>query len=94
MKHCQWCDNEFITTISYQIYCSTECRDSATKEKIAARYLITRRQKRKDKKRVCQNCNQDLSMYNDEALCIKCNVNPKDVTKVLKDIKRLSNGKE
>lgn len=87
MKHCQWCDQPFETEITYQIYCSPECRDSATKEKIAARYMITRRQKRKGKIRLCKNCNQKLSMYNDDSLCITCMINPSDVSKILKQIK-------
>ena len=87
MKHCQWCDKVFETTISYQIYCSPNCRDEATKEKIAARYIISRRQKRKGKERKCKSCGEALSIYNDESLCIKCNVNPSDVSKALKQIK-------
>jgi hypothetical protein len=87
MKHCQWCDKVFETTISYQIYCSPNCRDEATKEKIAARYIISRRQKRKGKERKCKSCGESLSIYNDESLCIKCNVNPNDVNKALKQIK-------
>lgn len=94
MKHCQWCDNTFETQISYQIYCSTECRDGATKQKIAARYLISRRQKRIGKVRLCKNCGDELSIYNDDEICAQCNVNPKDVNKVLKQIKGLMNGKE
>lgn len=94
MKNCQWCDNSFKTEVSYQIYCSAECRDSATKEKIAARYIITRRQKRKGKTRKCTSCDKDLSIYNDEPLCTNCSVNPKDVAKVLKNIRGLANGKE
>lgn len=87
MKHCQWCDKVFETTISYQIYCSPSCRDGATKEKIAARYIVSRRQKRKGKERKCKSCGEALSIYNDESLCIKCNVNPSDVNKALKQIK-------
>lgn len=87
MKHCQWCDKVFETQISYQIYCSPDCRDAATKEKIAARYIISRRQKRKGKDRKCKSCLELLSIYNDESLCIKCSVNPKDVSKALKQIK-------
>ena len=87
MKHCQWCDNEFIAQVSYQIYCSSVCRDSATKEKIASRYIVVRRQKRKGKVRKCKNCGEDLSIYNDDQLCYLCNINPKDVAKALKDIK-------
>lgn len=87
MKHCQWCDQQFKTDITYQIYCSQECRDMSTKEKIAARYIISRRQKRKGKDRTCKSCKESLSIYNDESLCVKCNVNPSDVAKALKEIK-------
>lgn len=87
MKHCQWCDKQFKTDITYQIYCSPECRDLSTKEKIAARYIISRRQKRKGKERNCKSCKEALSIYNDESLCVKCNVNPSDVMKALKEIK-------
>lgn len=87
MKHCSWCDNEFNTTISYQIYCSEECRVAATKQKIAQRYMVTRRQKRKGKERKCKSCGAPLSIYNDDPLCIKCNVNPTEVLKALKQIK-------
>ena len=87
MKHCNWCDNEFKSNISYQIYCSTVCREAATKEKIAARYIHARRQKRKGKDRRCKKCEKSLSIYNDENLCIGCNVNPSEVSKILKQIK-------
>jgi hypothetical protein len=87
MKHCQWCDQTFTTHIKYQIYCSVDCRTNATKEKIAARYVIERRQTRIGKNRRCKSCKELLSIYNDESLCIKCNVNPKDVSKALKEIK-------
>ena len=87
MKHCQWCDKVFETEIKYQIYCSTECRESATKEKIAARYIVERRQKRIGKERKCKCCGEQLSIYNDESLCVKCNINPSNVTKALKEIK-------
>lgn len=94
MKNCQWCDHTFESTVSYQIYCSPECRESATKEKIAARYVITRRQKRLGKTRKCKNCNKDLSIYNDDPLCFDCNINPKEVVRALKDIKGFFNGKK
>ena len=87
MKHCSWCDKEFKTEISYQIYCSVICREQATKEKIAARYIISRRQKRIGKERVCKSCKEALSIYNDDPLCVKCIVNPSDVAKALREIK-------
>jgi hypothetical protein len=93
MKHCQWCDAQFGTQISYQIYCSVGCREAATKEKIAARYLVKRRTNRVYKERKCKSCESVLSIYNDEVLCPRCLVIPGDVSKALKDIKGLANGK-
>lgn len=89
-KHCQWCDKTFQTKISYQIYCSPECRDLATREKIAERYYTTKVKKRKGKVRNCKACNTSLSVYNDEQLCSSCLVNPLDVKKTLSEIKKLS----
>lgn len=93
MKHCQWCDSQFQTKITYQIYCSASCREAATREKIAERYVIARRNKRYGKVRKCKSCGANLSVYNDESLCMNCHVNPVDVSKALKDIKGLMNGK-
>lgn len=92
-KHCQWCDNQFQTSVSYQIYCCAECREQATKEKIAQRYAQTRRSKRLKKSRLCKSCSIPLSAYNDDDLCSECLVNPFDVKKALKDIKGFANGK-
>jgi hypothetical protein len=91
MKNCNWCDNLFETDISYQIYCSEPCRVSATKEKIALRYARTKRQRRLGKDRRCKQCSEKLSIYNDDPLCARCNVNPSDVAKALKQIRGLSN---
>lgn len=93
MKNCQWCNQPFQTKVSYQIYCSPECREEATKEKIADRYAITRRHKRRGKVRLCKSCGAQLSVYNDEVLCDKCTINPQDVNKALKEIKGIANGK-
>lgn len=93
MKNCQWCNNQFHTNVSYQIYCSPECREEATKEKIAERYLITRRQKRQGKVRLCKGCGTTLSIYNDDVTCDLCYINPQEVNKVLKEIKGIANGK-
>jgi len=94
MKHCQWCDTTFETNVSYQIYCSPECRDFATKEKIAERYQISRISRRSGKVRKCKTCGQNLSIYNDEQICSKCIINPAEISSALKDMKRLSNGKD
>jgi hypothetical protein len=91
-KHCNWCDQEFETNISYQIYCSAGCREAATKEKMAEKYAQNRRNKRIGKNRRCKNCNSLLSVYNDDLLCMKCMVNPTEVKKAIKEIKDFSNG--
>ena len=88
MRLCNRCDNYFKPKVTYQIYCSESCREEATKEKIAERYKITRRQKRKNKKRFCLGgCGAELSIYNDSGFCNGCNVNKKAVDKMLKQIK-------
>ena len=88
MKSCSRCDKKFNPKVSYQIYCSNQCRDEATKEKIAERYQITRRQKRIGKKRLCLGgCGIKLSIYNDDGFCTNCNVSKKSVDKMLKEIK-------
>lgn len=88
MKLCNKCDNKFKPKVSYQIYCSEKCRDQATKEKIAERYQITRRQKRIGKKRLCLGgCGEQLSIYNDSGFCSNCNVHKRTVDKMLKQIK-------
>lgn len=94
MKHCQWCDQPFDSNVKYQIYCSSECREEATKEKIAQRYAIARRNKRIKQNRQCKLCSSPLSAYNDDAICFSCVINPKDVSQTLKEIKGLANGKD
>jgi len=86
-KHCEWCDHSFEAKVNYQIYCSAECREAATREKINQNYLMRRVKKRMSKPRVCKSCGGNLSAYNDDALCSICDVNPLDVNKALKEIK-------
>jgi hypothetical protein len=93
-KHCEWCDNQFTPRVSYQIYCSSGCRELATREKITERYAITRRNKMAYKVRLCKSCSTKLSAYNDDDLCQKCLINPKDVKKALKDIRGIINEKD
>lgn len=94
MTHCKTCDNQFTASVSYQIYCSAHCRDLATKEKIAIRYLQLKRKKRIGQLRLCKSCSAPLSIYNDEPICSSCTVNPDAVIKAIKKIKGHSNGKE
>lgn len=90
MKHCQWCDNSFSPAVSYQIYCGPECREQATKEKIAERYALIRIKKRRNKDRRCKQCKSKLSTYNDGPLCSACFINFKEVNSALKFLKELS----
>ena len=94
MKNCKFCDKNFVQSVSYQIYCSAPCRDLATKEKIAERYLHSKRQKRKGKTRLCKSCSSPLSIYNDESICSSCEINPDTVAKAIKQIKDKTNGKK
>lgn len=94
MKNCQWCDEAFESNISYKIYCSAECRSAATKEKIAIKYAQMRRNRMISNPRKCKACGSSLSAYNDEDLCNACLVNPKEVSKTLREIKNIANGKD
>ena len=88
MKLCERCDKRFQPKVTYQIYCSPECRDSATKDKIAERYNVSRRQKRIGKIRRCLgSCGVQLSIYNDSGFCSNCNVSQKAVEKMIKELK-------
>lgn len=91
-KHCEWCDHQFESKVSYQIYCSVECREEATKEKIAKRYLVTRIAKRAKKTRKCRKCEAILSIYNDNNFCDQC-LAEAEVAKALKELKGIVNGK-
>ncbi len=93
-KHCEWCDHSFTPAVAYQIYCSAECREEATKEKIREKYFLNRLKKRSKNPRKCNLCGSLLSIYNDSNICQNCDLDPKDVTKALKDIKGLMNGKD
>lgn len=89
MKPCSWCDNKFKPKVSYQIYCSSECRNSATKEKILERQKILKNKKRRKQIRKCRNCQETLSIYQDGPLCNFCNIDPNMVSKALRDLKKL-----
>lgn len=93
-KHCEWCDNTFETEMSYKIYCSEDCRNAATREKISLRYLQIKVKNRIGKDRKCKTCGGQLSIYNDDQTCNHCVVNAIDVAKALKEMKRLADGKD
>ena len=88
MKICDWCSNEFQPNVSYQIYCSAECRQLATKEKVNERYRVKRRQKLSKKDRRCAGgCGTYLSMYNSSGFCNQCMTSSKQVNQALKELK-------
>jgi hypothetical protein len=89
MKACAWCAVEFDPSVSYQIYCSVQCRESATKEKITERYQASRKKNRSSKPKKCAgDCGALLSIYNDKGFCNSCMINNKKVDKTLKELKR------
>lgn len=88
-KHCSWCDNSFTASVNYQIYCSVQCREDATRQKIAESYQKKRRQRLSKDPRKCKSCGSNLSAYNDEDLCERCTINPIELKRALKDIKGL-----
>jgi hypothetical protein len=88
MKYCSWCSDEFLPAVTYQIYCSSECRELSTKEKIAKKYQISRRKKKnKNKKKCSGGCETIISIYNETGFCSVCMTNKKKVEKLLKEIK-------
>lgn len=90
MKICDWCSNEFQPNVVYQIYCSSECRENATKEKVNERYKKKKREKLSLKLRLCSNnCGTVLSIYNDTGICGSCVVDDKEVSKALRQLRGL-----
>lgn len=90
MKICDWCGTDFTPNVSYQIYCSIECRELSTKNKVNERYLKKKRKRLSEKQRKCAgNCGTVLSVYNQELFCSKCSVNEKVVNKALRELRGL-----
>lgn len=88
MKNCDWCSNEFQPNVSYQIYCSIECRQLATKEKVNERYRFRKRTRNSKKGKKCAGgCGTLLSMYNESRFCSRCMTNNKEVNRALKELK-------
>jgi hypothetical protein len=86
--HCNWCENDFVSTSKNQIYCSVVCRTEATKVKVIERYTRLKSQKRKNKIRLCSGgCGTKLNIYNDIGFCDICLHSKKKVSLFLKDLK-------
>lgn len=85
---CILCDAPFKPNSNKQIYCSAECRQEASKEKIIERYNIEKRKKRIGKEKRCAGgCGTLLSIYNDSGMCDNCIVNIKKMNKFIKEVK-------
>lgn len=88
MKTCDWCGNNFEPNVNYQIYCSPECRQLSTKEKVSERYKNKKKQSLVGKKRYCfSGCGTRLSIYNSKKYCNPCLNNRDSLDKALKQLK-------
>ncbi len=87
LKNCDWCGNDYDARVSYQIYCSVECRTIATREKSVAKQREKKIKSRVGKTRNCTTCEKPLSVYNDENFCSSCIGSKKDYKKFLRNIK-------
>jgi hypothetical protein len=65
------CGREFHKTTHNQKYCSNECCRIETNRKIMEKYHERAAIKR-GKKRVCRNCGNSLSRYNENNICGSC----------------------
>jgi hypothetical protein len=88
MLYCKWCDKQFSPNTTKQIYCSSECRQEASKEKILERYHLQKRKNRKGKEKKCGGgCNTLLSIYNDSGICDNCLVHQSKMKTFMRELK-------
>lgn len=89
MAYCTWCDDEFIPSSSKQIYCSPECRQQASKEKIVERNKAEKIKNRIGKEKRCAGgCNTIISIYNDEGICENCIEHKRKMNSFMKELKK------
>ena len=87
LKNCEWCGKDFDARVSYQVYCSPECRTTATKSNSTQRQRQKKAESRMGKDRRCATCEKPISIYNDETFCSICIGSKKDYKKFLRNIK-------
>jgi hypothetical protein len=88
MKYCSWCDKEFDPNSPKQIYCSGECRQEASKQKIVERIEQEKIKKRIGKDRRCGGgCGTLLSIYNGSGMCDNCLAHKKKVNNFMRELK-------
>jgi len=68
------CGIDFEPKTHNQKYHSDECCRVATNKKIMEKYY-EKKAIRSGSKRLCQKCNSQLSRYNDQKICSKCEKN-------------------
>ena len=61
-KNCEWCGTDFSANVSYQIYCSVDCRTESTKDKTTNKQRERRIKSRVGKERLCATCKNPLSI--------------------------------
>lgn len=88
-QYCRQCDKEFSSNSKHQIYCSVECRDKATKQKMLERQQKQKLKRRINKKRFCSSCGCEISIYNEYSTCNNCLIDNKKVDKFLKQMRNL-----
>lgn len=86
MKHCVWCDREFIGAKG-QTYCSPSCRIDANIEASNRRREEARRARRRAAEKRCVVCGAQLSMYGYGNTCAS-HINPKPLSDILKQIRK------
>jgi hypothetical protein len=88
-QYCRWCDKQYTAISRHQIYCSVECRNASTKDKLAERAKKAKMKRRMAKKRFCSGCGCEMSIYNEGSICSSCTIDKKRVDKFLKDMRYL-----
>jgi hypothetical protein len=87
------CAKEFDSKTHNQKYCSDECCRVATNKRIMEKYYEKKAIKN-GSLRQCKKCKSQLSRYNTDLICSKCNKEARDtsksLTEVLDEISRLS----
>lgn len=86
VKYCQWCDEGFDGP-ARQIYCSSECREEATKYAAAKKRVERRRRRRASLNKKCKVCGARLSMYGDGDVCAAHNNDTRSFMRFLMEVK-------
>ena len=74
------CEQTFNKSTHNQKYCSDECCKIATNQKIKDKYYA-KKDRLSGKKRICANsdCQQSLTMYNEDNICNVCKSRTRDL---------------